>query len=63
MAWAASCIKDKVTGRPIVGQINYNIEHISLGEQEFENQVDVSMHEVFLYIFFFIKYTKNVKSN
>ncbi len=46
MAWASSCIRDKVTGRPIAGQINYNIPHISTDIDDFESQVDVTLHEV-----------------
>jgi hypothetical protein len=46
MAWASSCVRDRVTGRPIAGQINYNIPHISTDIDDFESQVDVTLHEV-----------------
>ncbi len=46
LAWATSCLRDSVTGRPVAGQINFNLAYLDYSASEFEGQVDTTLHEV-----------------
>ena len=45
LAWATSCFFEVGTGRPVAGQININLNGISLNEVDFLDQLRIFIHE------------------
>jgi len=46
VAWATNCFQDAASGRPIVGQINFNLAYLNVDNLNYESTVKVLIHEV-----------------
>jgi hypothetical protein len=47
LAWAGSCQSDSTTGRPIVGRVNIDPEHLDFSSAAgYEQQIDTVVHEM-----------------
>jgi len=46
VAWATNCFQDAASGRPVVGQINFNLAYLKVDNLNYESTVKVLIHEV-----------------
>ena len=56
LAWASPCYRDHITGRPIAGRINYNLQKFKVSSnQDIKFMTEITLHEVIFIIFFLEK--------